>query len=83
MATNLMPRPQSSGDIMELPPIDMNQRNMEERFENRDFNSELYNMNARDPILVQQYDNQLKKSREFVHGQAPINQQELTNCEFC
>ncbi len=73
MATQLMPRPQSSVDIMELPPIDMNQRNMEERFENRDFNNELYNMNARDPIMVQQYENQLKKSKDFVGGQAPIN----------
>jgi hypothetical protein len=49
---------------------------MEERFENRDLNQNIYELNARDPILVQQYNQQLKKSGEFVRGQAPVNQME-------
>jgi hypothetical protein len=76
MATNLMPRPQSSGDILEMPPMDSSIRDLEEKFENRDVNQQLYEMNARDPILVQQYNQQLKKSGDFLRTQAQVDQQE-------
>jgi len=76
MATNLMPRPQSSGDILEMPPMDPSMRDLEEKFENRDVNKELYEMNARDPILVQQYNQQLKKSNDYLRTQAQVNQPE-------
>ncbi len=76
MATNLMPRPQSSGDILEMPPMDTSIRDLEEQFENRDVNKELYEMNARDPILVQQYNQQLKKSNDYLRTQAQVNQPE-------
>ncbi len=76
MATNLMPRPQSSGDILEMPPMDSNIRDLEEKFENRDVNQELYEMNARDPILVQQYNQQLKKTNDLLRTQAQVDQGE-------
>jgi len=69
VAMELMPRPVSSGDIMELPPLQPNQRDMEEQFENRDINQDLYILNARDPILVTQYESQLKKSKDYVKSQ--------------
>ena len=76
MATNLMPRPQSSGDILEMPPMDSSIRDLEEKFENRDVNQQLYEMNARDPVLVQQYNQQLKKSNDFLRSQAQVDQPE-------
>ncbi len=76
MATNLMPRPQSSGDILEMPPMDPSMRDLEEKFENRDVNQELYEMNARDPILVQQYNQQLKKTNDVLRTQAQVDQGE-------
>lgn len=76
MATNLMPRPQSSGDILEMPPMDPSMRDLEEKFENRDVNQELYEMNARDPILVQQYNQQLKKTNDLLRTQAQVDQGE-------
>lgn len=76
MATNLMPRPQSSGDILEMPPMDSSIRDLEEKFENRDVNQQLYEMNARDPVLVQQYNQQLKKSNDLLRTQAQVDQPE-------
>jgi outer membrane protein OmpA-like peptidoglycan-associated protein len=75
MATNLMPRPQSSGEILEMPPMDSSIRDLEEKFENRDVNQQLYEMNARDPILVQQYNQQLKKSNDLLRTQAQVDQE--------
>lgn len=65
MASSLMPRPQPSGDILEMPPLHPDQRQLEEKFENRDFNSDIYKLSARDPILVQQYDQQVRKSKDY------------------
>ena len=76
MATNLMPRPQSSGDILEMPPMDSSIRDLEEKFENRDVNQQLYEMNARDPVLVQQYNQQLKKTNDILRTQAQVDQPE-------
>ena len=76
MATNLMPRPLSSGDILEMPPMDSSIRDLEEKFENRDVNQQLYEMNARDPVLVQQYNQQLKKSNDLLRTQAQVDQPE-------
>lgn len=76
MASNLMPRPQSSGEILEMPPMDSSIRDLEEKFENRDVNQQLYEMNARDPVLVQQYNQQLKKSNDILRTQAQVDQPE-------
>ena len=47
MAAQLMPRPVPGGEIMELPPLDQNQMDMEERFENRDLKSYPLNLDEK------------------------------------
>lgn len=69
MSQDLMPRPSPGGDIMQLDPINPNQRQMEERFENRDINAQLYNMNGQDPMLMQDYQRQLDKSNQYIRSQ--------------
>jgi len=70
VANMLMPRPQPGGEMMdELPPLDRNQRNMEEKFENRDLNKDIFQLNAQDPILMRQFEQELQNSRNFIKSQ--------------
>ena len=81
MPTQLMPRPQSSGDIMELPPLHPNQQQMEQQFESRDMNQDLYRLNAQDPMLTQQFSQDLKKSRDFIQSQSTVDEGEYDEYE--
>ncbi len=74
MPAQLMPRPQSSGDIMELPPLHPNQQQMEQQFESRDMNQDLYRLNAQDPMLTQQFNQDMKKSRDFIQSQSTVDE---------
>lgn len=69
MTRDLMPISTPGSDSMELGPINPGQRQMEERFENRDMNAQLYNMNGQDPTLMQDYQRQLNKSNEYIRNE--------------
>lgn len=82
MANMLMPRPQPGGEMSELPPLDRNQRDMEEKFENRDLNKDLFQLNAQDPILMRQFEQELQNSRNYIKGQNMMEAPEMNEDDY-
>ncbi len=77
MASQLMPRPLSGNELMDLPPLQPNQQVMENQFENRDLNSELYKMNGQDPIIMSEYNKQMQQTNSFLNQQTgPVEDDE-------
>ncbi len=71
MASQLMPRPLSGNELMDLPPLQPNQQMMENQFENRDLNSEMYKMNGQDPIIMSEYNKQMQQTNSYLRDQNP------------
>ncbi len=73
MANQLIPQ-SSPRDIPELRSMNPSQDRLEEQFENRDMNSQLYRMNGQDPMIMADYQKQLQKSKEYIRSER-MNQQ--------
>ncbi len=68
LANQLVPQ-SSPRDIPELRSMDPRQDRLEEQFENRDMNKQLYNMNGQDPMLMAQYQKDMQKSQEYIRNE--------------
>ncbi len=80
MANQLIPH-SSPRDLPELRSMNPGQDRMEEQFENRDMNSQLYRMNGQDPMIMADYNKQLQKSNEYIRSEK-MNQQGLDEDEY-
>jgi hypothetical protein len=68
MASQLVPS-SSPRDIPELRSMNPGQDRLEEQFENRDMNNQLYKMNGQDPMIMADYQRQLQKSNEYIRNE--------------
>ncbi len=68
MASQLVPN-STPRDIPELRSMDPRQEIMEQQFENRDLNAQLYRMNGQDPMIMADFQKQLNKSKEYIRNE--------------